>query len=873
MRESLKPRKSPFGQKGVRENSLSNKRDITLGNRFKKQVVEVEVRNNRRPRYVSAVQKEPSKEEMESKKLALDNFELSSASLSEPIEKKADQNTKNRAIFFGEKKNLKQPNRRPYQRFHHQDQQQGRPYQGQQSTPNNPSQQKRPPYNFQRPFVQRPATDKPIASFAARHNNKKPFPLKRPPILKTDRPERPLSRPFQPRPFITPFLPGKKLSSLVTPEPQKKQQYRKNEYKPERSSKSKTPLGPVNNIQLGHRFIGRIDSEEDVSINLERQRSASSIKRAREKQKKINRVIRDVTIFKNVSVSSLSSSMAVSVSDVLERLKQMDILADRDTKLDVDTANLIVQEFGHNAKLKEEPLDSIRIDEGLEEDKEQRAPIVTVVGHVDHGKTSLLDALRMTQFTSKESGGITQSIGASQVFTKDGRFITFIDTPGHQIFTEMRARGVNITDIVLVIIAGDEGIKDQTIESIQHAKASKAFIIVVFTKADKPDTNIDKIKQMLFQYDIAVESMGGDVPDIEVSSKTGHNLKALIELILFCADAMNLRASQKPKASGIILESNLDKSIGPVATLIIKNGTLKTQDSFLSGNTYGKVKAIRDWTGKILKSAGPSYPVQVMGFDETPAPGQDFIVMSEQEARDLSVKRKELVLSKDTFVEDKLNKIYTVNDILNALTGKKETHQMNFIIKADSSGSVEAIVSSILKLKLENTECAVILKGVGAVTESDIMLAKTSDAVVVAFKVDAPSQVSKTAQSLGIEVKRYNVIYKIIDDIEDQVLDRLRPKEEEVSLGRAIVRQVFSKPKLPTIAGCYVTEGILKRDAKCIVSRDGIQIYESKILSLKHMKDDRREVKTNQECGLIVENFVDYKTGDIIECFEKRAIG
>ena len=954
---------------------MSNKRDITLGNKFKKQVVEVEVRN-RRPRYVSTTQKEPSKEETESRKTALDNFELSSVSIDVPVEKKMDQNAKNRALFFGDRKlarsidgisrekfprpphsgfnkpphsgfsrppqsgfnrpphsDFSKPpqsafprpphsgfnrppqsgfnkpphsgfsrppqsgfNRPPHSGFNRPPQsgfnrpphsgfsrppQSGfnrPPHSGfSSSSQGGPGQNTKPPFfrtegSFRSIGPSRPSTAPRTSSFArpGGFGPSRNTSFTRPsPFFKTTQRPSPFAKPFQPKPFQS-F--GAKKAFPFAQSDQKKSNYKKFEHKQEKPSRSRFSLDPANNVQLGHRFIGRIDSEEDISINLERQRSISAMKRAREKQKKTNRVIRDVHIFQDISVSSLSNLMAVSFGEVIQKLKELEILADKETKLDLDTANFIVQEFGHNVKVRVEPLNEIRIDQGLEEDREPRPPIVTVVGHVDHGKTSLLDALRMTQFTAKESGGITQSIGASQVFTKDNRSITFIDTPGHEIFTEMRARGVNVTDIVLVLVAADDGIKEQTIESIQHAKASKAFIIVVITKIDKPGANSEKIKQMLFQYNLAVESMGGDVPDIEVSSKTGQNLNELIDLILVCSENLNLVASSKPKASGIVLESHLDKAIGPVATIIIKSGTLKVQDSFLSGFTYGKVKAMRDWTGKLLKVATPSYPIQVMGFDETPLPGQDFIVMNELEARDLASKRKDASQMVNNKLPQEKNMTYTSQEIWNALTGKKKAHMMNFIIKADTSGSVEAIVSSITKMKLEDTECYIVLKGVGAVTESDVTLSKTSEAIIIAFKVDAPAQVLKTAQSFGIEIKKYSIIYKILEDIEDQVTDRLRPREEEISIGRAIVRQIFSKPKLPTIAGCFVTEGLVKRDVKCIVLRDGIHVYESKIGSLKHMRDDKREVKFNQECGIIVENFTDYKVGDIIECFEKRTI-
>jgi len=627
-------------------------------------------------------------------------------------------------------------------------------------------------------------------------------------------------------------------------------------------------------VQLGHTLLGKIESEEDVAIDYERSRSIAAVRRSREKQRRpipLDKVVREIVIFSNMPVSVLAHSMAVSIDHVLAKLRQINPSATKEDRLELDLSALLVEEFGHKHKKKIEILDTIHKESGDTEEYIFRAPIVTVVGHVDHGKTSLLDALRATQYTESESGGITQSIGASQVFAPDGRFITFIDTPGHEIFTAMRARGVSLTDIVLLIIAADDGIKEQTIESIQHAKASKANIIVVFTKADKPSTDIEKIKQMLMRYEILVESLGGDVPDIAVSAKTKYNLDALIELILLQAELMELKGNPKPKASGVVLEAYLDKNCGPVTTVIIKNGTLRKGDAFLSGSVHGKVRSMVDWRGKQVDQAGPSMPVQIMGFSKAPVAGDDFIVMDEEDAKEAALKRKE-ISSVSTFSIHKSEMTYTIEDIWRALTGDYGITKLSFIIKADSSGSAEAIADAISRISYENVEISIIMKGIGGVTEGDILLAKASEATIIAFKVDVKPNVAKDAEVWNVKIQRYDIIYQILDYINGIITAALAPKEEVVSIGRAEIREVFVKPKIGAIAGCFVQDGIIKRDTKAVLIRNGSQIYSGNIASIKQLRDDKREVKAGQVCGLTLHKFSDYKVGDIIECFETRAI-
>lgn len=805
---------------------MSEKRDITIDNKFGRHVVKVEVKKKRRPVYRPTQPQVPQQDleaDLQKKQEAIRKSEEAAqvapqASVTQDLELQ-----KKRAFFFGDRKLL------------HSIHMQKKTAEVKKRPPFNPI--KRPPSQTQpRPPFKRTLPRPPIAGdFKAKYN---PLPKPQLPVRKQ------VAKPAPRVPFTGNVRAKSKISSHMPP------------------------------LQLGRTLLGKIESADDVAIENERLRSIAAVRRSREKQKRsgsVDTVVREITVFNDMPVVVLAHSMAVSVTIVLAKLRELNINLGKNDRLDIDTSCLLVEEFGHKYKKRVEILDTIQTDEGSSTDYVPRAPIVTVVGHVDHGKTSLLDALRATQFTSMESGGITQSIGASQVFTDDGRFVTFIDTPGHKIFTEMRARGINITDIVLLIIAADDGIKEQTVESIQHAQAANANLVVVITKADKPSTNIDKIKQMLMQYNIVVESLGGDVPDIDVSAKTGHNLKELLEIILFQAELLDLRANPNPKASGVVLEAYLDKNCGPVATVIIKNGTLRRSNPFLSGTSHGKVRSITDWKGKTLTEAGPSVPVQIMGFDKIPSAGDDFIVMDEADAKEASAKRQELS-TMSAFSIHKSEMTYTIDDIWQELLGDGDIMKMNFIIKADSSGSCEAIAAAIGNINHENVRITTILKGIGSVTDSDILLAKASDASIIAFKVDSKPSIVKNAETWGVKIKRYDVIYQILDDINDTITKALAPKEEEVSIGRAEVREVFTKHKIGTIAGCFVQDGVIKRDAKAVLIRNGIQVYSSIIESIRHLRDDRREMKAGQECGIMLSKFADYRPGDVIECFEMRPL-
>ena len=799
---------------------MTEKRDITINNKFGSHVVKVEIRTKRRPVHnpsqaisTAETQALSLKKKQEALKRASE-----AAQISDSGQHRDDIETqKKRASFFGDRQLMN--------------------------------------------------------SFAARHKKPQQYtrrpnpyssPYSSPDSAKTGstiRVQRPLPGIFmkQPAPAVQTQITRKQTKKLPT------------KFIPSKPAK-KTNF--VQNMQIGRSLIGRIESEDDLSVNRERLRSFAAFRRSQQKQKKqvsVDTVTREITVFDNMPLIALAHAMAISSDVLIKKLKDFGVPHIKTDSLDLDVCCLLVEEFGHKYRKRVEILDKIKQDLGANEDYIKRAPIVTVVGHVDHGKTSLLDALRATQFVNKESGGITQSIGASQVYTKDGRFITFIDTPGHAIFTEMRARGVDLTDIVLLIIAADNGIQDQTIESIQHIQASKAFIIVVFTKIDKPGANLDKIKQMLMRYNIAVQSMSGDVPDISVSAKSGHNLPELIDLILENAEMLELKANPIPKASGVILEGTMDKNCGAIATVIIRNGTLNKGDSFVAGGSYGKVRSIKDWQGKEMKSAGPAIPVQIMGFHDVPNAGDDFIVIDEQSAKEAAAKRKDL-RNISLFAVNKAEMTYSINDIWNVLIGETGLIKLNFIVKADSYGSCEAIAAAINKINLPNVKVNIVLKGIGGITDSDLLLGKASEAMIIAFKVDIKPTIVKNASTWGIKVKRYDIIYQILDDINAQIDTTLAPKEEEVMLGYAEIREIFEKPKIGKIAGCFIQDGLIKRDLKAVLMRNGVQVYSSTIHSIRQLRVDKHEVKAGQECGLIMSKFSDYKIGDIIQCFETRSL-
>ena len=532
--------------------------------------------------------------------------------------------------------------------------------------------------------------------------------------------------------------------------------------------------------------------------------------------------------------------------------------------IDRDLVELLAEEFKFVIKDKAEEditkFENIKIDDP-EESLEERAPIVTIMGHVDHGKTTLLDTIRNANVASSEMGGITQHIGAYQV-KKNGKSITFIDTPGHAAFTEMRARGAMVTDIVVLIVAADDGVMPQTKEAIDHARAAKVPIIVAVNKIDKPNVNPDRIKQELSEYNLVPEEWGGNTIYVNISALTGQGVDELLEMILLTAEMENFRANPDRLGMGTVIEARLDRGRGPVATLLVKNGTIKIGDPIVVGNTHGKIRAMQDETRAKIKSAGPSKAVEITGLNGVPQAGDQFMVFEDEKtARLIAEERAKRAFEKEMGVGKPIQLANIFDDLGQA------TKELNLIIKGDVHGSIEALQNSLEKMDVEGVKVNVVRSGVGGVTENDINLAVASQAVIVAFNVRATAQISDYAKEKEIEIRYYNVIYKLLEDIEAALTGMLEPIYEEKIIGEAEVRETFKASKLGTIAGCYITDGFINRNAEVRLIRDSIVVYEGKIASLRRFKDDVREVRAGYECGILIENYNDVKVGDIIEAY------
>ncbi|OFW88694.1 MAG: translation initiation factor IF-2 [Alphaproteobacteria bacterium RIFCSPHIGHO2_02_FULL_46_13] len=623
---------------------------------------------------------------------------------------------------------------------------------------------------------------------------------------------------------------------------------------------------------------GRMTVNQVLNEQYERSdnaRSLSAVKRARQKAKssmvKVEQVkqYRDVIVPETITVQELANRMSERGGDVIKSLMKMGVMATINQSIDADTAELIILEFGHRIKRVTEADVEIGIDGETDDETNLvfRPPVVTIMGHVDHGKTSLLDALRLTDVVSGEAGGITQHIGAYQITVGSGQKITFLDTPGHAAFTEMRARGANVTDIVVLVVAANDSIMPQTIEAISHAKAANAPMIVAINKIDLPDANPMKVKQDLLMHDVQVEEMGGDVICVELSAKKKINLDKLEEMILLQAEVLNLRANPARAAVGAVVESKVEQGRGSVATVLIQNGTLRIGDIFVVGSEWGRVRALLDDKGKQIKTAIPGQPVEVLGLSGTPDAGDSFtVVANEPKAREIvdyrlrKKKEKEAAIVTGTSFEQLLAQ---------ARDNKKE---LPIIIKADVHGSVEAIAGSLSKMVADNTEVGVrvLHTGVGAITESDVTLAKASGAFLVGFNVRANAQARDMAKRDKVEIRYYNIIYNIIDDVKGMLGGMLSPLVREEYLGQAQIREVFNVTKVGKIAGCMVTTGSVKRGAKVRLLRDDVVIHEGTLKTLKRFKDEVKEVQTGMECGMAFENYEDIREGDIIECFEVK---
>lgn len=581
-------------------------------------------------------------------------------------------------------------------------------------------------------------------------------------------------------------------------------------------------------------------------------------------------VIHDVELPETITVADLAQKMSVKAAEVIKELMKMGMMVTINQPLDRDTSTLVVEEMGHNPVMqKAEDIETELISslEEVEGERVSRAPVVTIMGHVDHGKTSLLDHIRATRVAAGEAGGITQHIGAYHVDTDKG-MISFLDTPGHAAFSAMRARGAKVTDIVILVVAADDGVKPQTVEAIQHAKAAEVPIIIAINKMDKPEAQPDKVTQELTQHEIVPEEWGGDTMFVQVSAKSGQGIDDLLDAILLQAEVLELKAVADAPARGIIVESSLDKGRGPVATVLVQTGTLNAGDILVSGQEFGRVRALLDENRQSIKSAGPSMPVEVLGLSGVPNAGDDVLVVgSERKARELSDMRREK--NRDSRMADQ--KAAKMDEFFSHME-EGETNYVNLIIKADVQGSVEALKESLLKIEADNIKVKIVASGVGGINESDVNLALTSGAFIIGFNVRADATARRGAEDKGVDIRYYSIIYEIMDDVKKAISGLLTPEIREEIVGLAEVRDVFRSSKFGAIAGSMVIEGVVKRSNPIRVLRDNVVIYEGELESLRRHKDDVNEVKAGTECGIGVKNYNDVKDGDQIEVFERTEV-
>ena len=635
-------------------------------------------------------------------------------------------------------------------------------------------------------------------------------------------------------------------------------------------------LAPVRRGGEPRRRSGKLTISQALEGQDGRQRSLASVKRRREKQLRAlkgqqphqppQKVIRDVVVPETITVQELANRMAVRGVDVVKSLMKMGVMATNNQIIDADTAELVVDEFGHNVKRVSAADVEIGMhgEEDREEDLQPRPPVVTVMGHVDHGKTSLLDAMRESDVAGGEAGGITQHIGAYQVRLGSGERITFIDTPGHAAFTEMRSRGANVTDIVVLVVAADDGIMAQTVEAINHAKAAEVPIIVAINKMDRPNADADRVRQELLQHELVVEEMGGDVLSIPVSAKEKTGLDKLEETILLQAELLELKANPNRLASGTVVEAKLERGRGSVATVLVQSGTLRVGDIFVTGSEWGRVRALVNERGENLEEAGPAMPVEVLGLNGTPLAGDDFIVMeSESRAREISDFRQQTKREAEIAAVNRGSLEQMMSRIKEG-----ESAELPLVIKSDVQGSVEAIVHSLEKLGNEEVKVRVLHTGVGGINESDITLAQATNAMIIAFNVRANPQAREHARRDNIDIRYYSIIYNVVDDIKAALSGMLSPDQRESFLGYAEIREVFNNSKVGKVAGCYITEGLVKRGAKVRLLRDNVVIHDGTLKTLRRFKDEVKEVKDGYECGMAFENYTDIQIGDQIECYE-----
>jgi translation initiation factor IF-2 len=623
---------------------------------------------------------------------------------------------------------------------------------------------------------------------------------------------------------------------------------------------------------------GRLTVVTALSGDDERERSVAAFRRRTQRLKghandePKEKLVREVTIPETITIQELANRMSERGVDVIRLLMKQGHMATINDTIDADTAQLIAEELGHTVKRVAES----DVEEGLFDvaddpaSLQPRAPVVTIMGHVDHGKTSLLDAIRQTEVAAGEAGGITQHIGAYQVTSPSHGKITFIDTPGHAAFTAMRARGARVTDIVVLVVAADDGVMPQTVEAINHAKAAKAPMIVAINKIDKPDAKPERVRSELLQHEIQVESLGGEILDVEVSATKKMNLEKLLETIGLQAEILDLKASPTRPAEGTVIEAKLDRGRGPVATVLVQRGTLKIGDLVVAGGEWGRVRALVNDTGASVDSAGPSIPVEVLGFNGTPDAGDRLAVVdSESRAREVTDYRvrqkRDKMAARQTGMRGSLEQM--MSQLKTA--GRKE---FPLIIKGDVQGSIEAINGALDKLGTPEVGARVILSGVGGIAESDVTLAESSGAAIIGFNVRAHKEARSAAEQAGIEIRYYNIIYDLVDDVKKAMSGLLTPERRETMLGNAQILEIFNVSKVGKIAGCRVTDGTVERGANVRLIRDNVVVHEGKLSQLKRFKDDAREVNAGQECGMAFENFQDMRVGDVIECYRVETV-
>ena len=638
-----------------------------------------------------------------------------------------------------------------------------------------------------------------------------------------------------------------------------------------------TPAGRRGEPRRRHSGKLTISQALDDS-GVERVRSLASVRRAREKEKKrareeqgdIQKQVRDVVVPDAITVQELANRMAERAADVIKKLMELGVMATINQVIDADTAELVTGEFGHKVRrVSESDVETgLKVDVDPEESKELRAPVVTIMGHVDHGKTSLLDAMRKTDVVTGEAGGITQHIGAYQIQLETSDKITFLDTPGHAAFTEMRARGANVTDIIVLVVAADDGINDQTVEAIKHAKAAESPIIIAINKIDLPDADPNRVQTELLQHEIVVEELGGDVIQVQVSAKTGQGIDKLQEAILLQAEILELKANPHRSAAGTIVEAKVERGKGSVATVLVQHGTLCIGDIFVAGAEWGRVRALLNDRGERINDCGPSFPAEVLGLNGSPIAGDDFVVVeNESRAREVVEYRQREIRNKQASAGAR----GTVEQMLSAIAAG-HADELPILIKTDVHGSLEAIRTSLERISNDTVAVRILHGAVGGISESDVTLAVASNAIIVGFNVRANPQARELARTSGVDIRYYSIIYNVIDDIKAALTGLLSPDLKEEFLGNAEIKEVFNISKVGKIAGCIVTEGSIKRGAQVRLLRDNVVVHEGSLKTLKHFKEEVKDIKEGSECGAGFENYNDLQVGDFIECFEIKEI-